>query len=190
VGTGLAFDGTQLLLDCWNEGQIWGISPTDGSVTRTYTIAGAADLRAMAWDKSRGKLWICNGDADVYLADLQSQTQTFAFTSQGCVDGLAYDGTDGTIWASGDAAPGVQHFKVDGTLIDSHDVSGLLGGCGNSGIAVGGTSLLLANNGCSQIYLAPKALDSSTLFGTYDARLEDLECDDLTFAGSGKAAIW
>jgi hypothetical protein len=144
----------------------------------------------MAWDRSRGKLWICNSDADVYLADLATQTQTFAFESQGCIDGLAYDGTDDTIWSSDDAASSVQHYKTDGTLIDSKDVSGLLGGCGNSGIAVGGSSLLLANNGCEQIYLAPKDLSSASLFGTYSARLEDLECDDLTFGSAGKAAIW
>ncbi|MET8845965.1 SGNH/GDSL hydrolase family protein [Amycolatopsis sp. NPDC004625] len=190
VGTGLAFDGKQLLLDCWNQNQIWGVSPADGALLNTYTIAGASDLRAMAWDRGRRKLWVCNSDADVYLADLAAQTETFAFTSQGCVDGLAYDGTDDTIWSSDDAASTVQHYTSSGTLISSTDITGKLGGCGNSGIAVGGAKLLLSNNGCSQIYVATKDLASTTLFGTYPARLEDMECDDVTFAASGQAAIW
>jgi hypothetical protein len=180
-----------LLIDCWGSNQIWGVSPADGRLLNTYTIQGASDLRAMAWDRGRSKLWICNGSADVYLADLTTQTQTFAFTSQGCIDGLAYDGTDDTIWSSADAAATVQHYKTDGTLIKSTDITSLLGGrCGNSGLAVGGTKLLLSNNGCSEIYIAPKDLGSATLFGTFSARLEDLECDDLTFASQGKAAIW
>src|SRR6266568_4120358 len=190
VGTGLAFDGKQLLVDCWSQNQIWGVSPADGSLLNTYSISGATDLRAMAWDRGRGKLWACNSDADIYLVDLSKLSATFAFGSQGCTDGLAYDGTDDTIWSSADAASTVQHYKIDGTLLASKDVSGLLGGCGNSGIAVGGSRLLLSNNGCSQIYIAPKTLDSSSLFGTYSARLEDLECDDVTFAANGKAAIW
>jgi lysophospholipase L1-like esterase len=190
IGTGIAFDGQQLLVDCWGQNQVWGVSPADGTLMNTYTIGTVSDLGAIAWDRGRGKLWACNLDDQVYLVDLATQTSSFVFTGQGCVDGLAYDGTDDTLWSSEDVAATVQHYTTDGQLIDSKNITGLLGGCGNSGIAVGGSQLLLANNGCSQIYLAPKTLDTSTLFGTYPARLEDLECDDLTFAGAGKAAIW
>ena len=190
VGTGLAFDGNQLLLDCWGSGQIWGVSPVDGHLLNTYTIAGVSDLGAMAFDRGRNRLWVCSNRNEIDLVDLATQTASVAFTSQGCIDGLAYDGSDGTIWSSDDAAPTVQHYKIDGTLMSSSSVSSILGGCGNSGIAVGGSQLVLANNGCSQIYLASKSLASATLFGTYPARLEDLECDDLTFSGAGKAAIW
>jgi hypothetical protein len=80
--------------------------------------------------------------------------------------------------------------SITGAPITSFPLSGLIGSCGNSGIAVGGTNLYLANNGCSEIYVAPKTLTSSALFATFPARLEDLECDNITFAGSGKGAIW
>jgi hypothetical protein len=59
------------------------------------------------------------------------------------------------------------------------------------GLAAGGPYLFLANDGCSQIYRAVKSDPVATeLFGSYPARLEDMECDDLTFGADGKAAIW
>ena len=84
----------------------------------------------------------------------------------------------------------VEHWTTTGTLLSSTPVTGMTGSCGNSGIAVGGAKLYLANNGCSEIYEVAKDFSSSTLFASFPARLEDLECDNITFASSGKAAIW
>lgn len=194
VSTGIAFDGSRLLVSCNYNNQIYAVSPSNGARLTTYSISGVSAIGALAWDRGRGKLWACEGfggdDHRLWMIDLSTSVATFQFTTQGCVDGLAYDGADDTIWSSADVASSVQHFRTDGTLISSLSVSGKLGSCGNSGIAVGGPNLFLANNGCSQIYKAPKTLQTTTLFGTYPARLEDLECDDITFAGSGKAAIW
>ncbi|HYM14119.1 MAG TPA: hypothetical protein VEZ14_00985 [Dehalococcoidia bacterium] len=188
VGTGLAFDGTHLILSCWGSNKLWRVSPADGSLMDTLTIAGASDLRAMAWDSSQNKLWACNGGSAVVLIDTTAQTSAPAFTSSGCVDGLAFDGSDGTIWASGDSASSVQHFKTDGTALGSFSVSGKLGNCGNSGIAVGGDKLYLANDGCSEIYQCTKDLVTCTLMSSFPKRIEDLECDNVTFAPKG--AIW
>lgn len=192
VGVGIAFDGSRLIVSCAYTGTFYAVSPADGSLVASYPIAGAPSFGAMAWDRGRGKLWACRGFGDdrVLLVDLATRTETVQLTTQGCADGLAYDAADDTLWASDDVASTVQHYRLDGTLISSNSVSGKLGSCGSSGIAVGGRSLFLANNGCSEIYEVSKDFSTSTLFGTYPARLEDLECDDVTFRGQGKAAIW
>jgi hypothetical protein len=72
----------------------------------------------------------------------------------------------------------------------SHNFGSELGGSGNSGIAVGGATLYLANNGGSQIYTSDTAFSSVVLFATLATRLEDMECDSTTFTGQASDAIW
>lgn len=188
VGVGIAFDGSDLLLSCDTSATIQRYSPADGSFVGSFTASGVSSLGALAWDSSRNQLWACDNYNNVVLIDPATGTSTFEFTTQGCFDGLAYDGTDDTVWASADAAGTFQHYGIDGALLASYPWTG---GCGNSGLAIGGPYLFLANNGCSQIYRAPKTDPTAIeLFGAYPARLEDLECDDLTFKADGKAAIW
>lgn len=194
VGTGIAFDGTNLLLSCNDDNKITAISPADGSLVATHTISGITSIGAIAWDRARNLLWACGGfsgdDEAVHRISLVDDAATTAFTEgPGCPDGLAYDGSDDTLWLSPDVSPTVYHYTLAGSEIASYPAN--VGGCGNSGIAVGGPYLFLANNGCSEIYRAPRATPTeTTLFGSYPARLEDMECDDLTFQGAGKAAIW
>lgn len=196
VGTGVGFDGTNLLLSCDSDNVITAVSPQDGSFVRSFNISGISAIGAMAWDRGRNELWACGGfsadDTVVYRINLDTQTATRAFGgTAGCPDGLAFDGTDDTLYLSADVATTVQHYSSGGTLLGTINVGGKLGGCGNSGIAIGGPYLFLANDGCSQIYRAAKTDPSSpTLFGSYPARIEDMECDDLTFRAGGKAAIW
>lgn len=196
VGTGVAFDGTNLLLSCDSDNTITAVSPVDGHFVRSYTISGVSAIGALAWDRGRNLMWACGGfngdDTIVYKINLDTSTATQAFSgTQGCPDGLAFDGTNDTLYLSADVATMVQHYKADGTLIENIDVTGKLGNCGNSGIAVGGSYLFLANDGCSQIYRSPKNdVSAPALFGSYPQRLEDMECDDLTFRADGKAAIW
>lgn len=194
IGTGLAFDGRNLLLSCDYDNVITAINPADGSVVHSYTIANIDAIGAMAYDRQHGVVWACGGfggdDTSVYRINLVTQTAALAFSGgPGCPDGLAYDGSDQTLWLSPDVSPSVYHYKLDGTQIASYPAN--LGGCGNSGIAVGGPYLYLSNDGCSQIYRALKSDPAqTTFFGSYPARLEDLECDDVTFRGSGFDAIW
>jgi hypothetical protein len=194
IGTGIAFDGTNLLLSCDSDNVITAVSPNDGAFVRSYAISGVAAIGALAWDRGRNKLWACGGfdgdDTIVYQIDLASESATIAFTGgPGCPDGLAYDGVDDTLWLSPDVSPTVYHYSITGTQLATYPAN--LGSCGNSGIAVGGPYLFLANDGCSEIYRAGKSDPTATqLFGSYPARLEDMECDDLTFKAGGKAAIW
>jgi LPXTG-motif cell wall-anchored protein len=66
-----------------------------------------------------------------------------------------------------------------------------LGNTRNSGIAVGGSLLYLANDGGSQIYTAPKNFATPpALFATLATRLEDMECDNVTFSAQNKTVMW
>lgn len=189
VGVGIAFDGFQLIASCASTNVLSSFSPVDGSAIRQYPINGLSGIGAISFDRAGNRMWLCDAStADVYTADLYSGEKNFKFHSNGCFDGLSYDGIDGTVWASGDVDSVVTHYRTDGTVIGTISVSGKLGSCGNSGIAAGGSQLFLANNGCSEIYQMSKEGGTSTRVGTYPARLEDLECDDVNFAGT--SVIW
>ena len=189
VGVGIAFDGIHLLASCYSDSTITAVSPVDGSQVVVHAISGASSLGALAWDNTRGVVWGCSAFSDIGKIDLAANTFTLAFHSAGCFDGLAYDGSDDTLWASADASFPVTHYNTDGTVLGAF--TGSLGGHGNSGIAVGGPLLYLANDGGSQIYTSPKDFSvAPTLFASFPRRIEDLECDNVTFAGIGKGAIW
>ena len=188
VGTGNAFDGTQIYLSCWGSNVLERVDPVTQLSNGPITISGATDIGAMAYDGSRGMIWACQGGSGVVLIDLTALSATSQFSTGGCIDGLAYDGADDTIWASADASNTLNHYDNAGSLIDTFNLSGKIGAYGNSGIAVGGTNLYLANNGGSQIYECDKGLVACTLISTFPERIEDLECDNVTFAPKG--AIW
>lgn len=203
VGVGIAFDGVKLLISCYGDSTITEIDPADGSQIAVHPIAGATALGAMAWDAVNGQLWACSSFGTVGIVNLALNTFTPVFDTYsvafpggagngtGCFDGLAYDGTDNTIWASGDVSDSVEHYTIAGGPISkTPGMYGALGGYGNSGIAVGGPKLYLANNGGQQIYEAAKDFSSVTLFAGFPRRLEDLECDPVTFTSQGVGAIW
>jgi WD40 repeat protein len=190
--TGIAFDGTNLVLSCHGDANLVFVKPTDGSQVRILAVIGGADLGAMAFDGKTSTLWVCSGE-DVGTIDVTSGQYTKAFTtSTGCLDGLAFDGSDSTLWASGDADTTVKHYSLAGAELGSFTVN--LNGRGNSGLAVGGSSLFLGNNGGAQIFQSSKDLTAPTLFidtdKTEGRRVEDLECDNLTFAAQGQPVIW
>lgn len=197
VGTGVAFDGTSLILSCWSSNvleRVRAAAPHDniGAVTISGLTNGN-DMNALAWDAGRNKLWACNGHSQAVLVDTTSGAVDgvqLPISVVGCTDGLAYDGSDDTLWVSPDVSGTVYHYNLAGVLLGSFPVSGLLGGFGNSGIAVGGANMYLANNGGSEIYQTDKLFTSSTLFASFPRRLEDLECDGITFKGLGVGAIW
>ena len=190
--TGIAFDGTNLILSCHQDTNLVFVNPANGAQVRILAVTGASNLGAMAFDGKTNTLWVCNG-ADVGTVNTTSGAYTMAFTTDtGCLDGLAFDGSDGTLWASGDAQTTLVHYSTAGDTLDTFTVQ--LGNFGNSGIAVGGQFLYLGNNGGAEIYESTKDVTSPSLFidqsKTGGRRVEDLECDNLTFAGQGQAVIW
>jgi LPXTG-motif cell wall-anchored protein len=191
INVGLAFDGKHLIVSCESDGRIDVVSSSNGALVSTHKPVGLFRPGAMAWDNVHKKLWICNSESDIGWLDT-SWKYTKAFTSNGCFDGLAYDGSDNTLWASPDASSTITHYKIGGTVMHAHTFTGTdLGNTHNSGIAVGGKLLYLANDGGFQIYTAPK--DFSTppvLFATLSRRLEDMECDNVTFSAQNKTVMW
>lgn len=148
VGVGIAFDGTNLLISCYSDNTLTVVNPADGAQVAVHIVSNAASLGALAWDAGRGKLWACSDFNGVGLIDPATWAFTFAFSSQGCFDGLAYDASDDTIYSSADVSSHVEHYSVLGALLSTNPVS-LGGTSASSGIAVGGTNLYLANNGFS-----------------------------------------
>ena len=206
IGTGIAFTGQYLVLSCWYTNELYLIDTEDGPLVNTLTLTGSngeIGLGALAYDRRDDALYACTYPSETVVtirpttfwsasSGEAAVTETLFGAPNGCIDGLAYDGTDNSFFVSGDVQSTVYHVKASGEVLGTRDVSGQLGGCGNSGLAVGGDDLYLANNGCSQIYRVEKNNidEAPTLFASYPERLEDLECDDITFGADGQTVIW
>lgn len=200
IQTGIAFDGTNLIMSCWYTQTLDVLSPTDGHLVKRLNVPSlSGGFFAMAWDGERNRLWTCVSHSQVYVIDTSDPDGDgvvapgevqFKFSAPDqCTDGFAFDGADRTIWTSGDVHSYVYHYTEAGVELGHYYVAGILG-TGNSGIAAGGGNLYLANNGNSQIYVTNKPPTSGTLFATFPRRIEDMECDDITFRPDGIAAIW
>ena len=200
IQTGIGFDGTSLIMSCWYNQTLDFLSPADGHLVRQLRVPSlSGGFFAMGWDGRDNRLWICSASQQVYRIDTSDPNGDgivdpgevqFRFTaSDQCTDGFSFDGADRTVWTSGDVHPNVYHYTENGALLGIHYVAGILG-TGNSGIAAGGGKLYLANNGRSQIYVTNKPPTSGSLFATFPRRIEDLECDDITFRNDGIAVIW
>ncbi len=172
------------------------------SSTPMVDVASGAPISfgAIAWDKSRQLLWAGTDSlvspVSVYQIDPSTGLATYQFTAItggfGFTDGLAYDGTDDTIWVSDDVSTIIDHFQSDGTFLGTltpTDAAGdPLGAI--SGVLVGkGDLLYLGRNGLGLIDQVKKS--DGTFIGSFASpggRDEDLECDVVSFPG--KTVIW
>ena len=212
--TGIAFDGTNLLFSCWGDGTITVVSPTSGAELAVHHVAGngVKAFGALAYDMASHTLWACGSysttaiteknSTEVGTIDLASDTYTPKFLTKGCINGLAVDPADGSLWASPNIASAVSHYAVDGTLMATQDVRSLLGcpgapknstngGC-NSGIAIGGGSFYLANpqTTTKRVFRVDSAFSTSTQVLSSSHRYEDMECDDHSFATTVMWIMW
>jgi hypothetical protein len=203
TATGVAFDGHDLILSCTGDDTLHRVDPVSLTYNGATTIGGlpSTGLGALAWDAGRQRLWACNAPNTVVLIDLDSAaTDAFGPLSlttmpvEGCVDGLAYDASDDTLWTSEDVAGLVQHYDLSGGLIAEFQFSNVItaGPYGNAGIAVGASDLFLGElSGVNTIWQVPSDFSGSTAFISGQGRTEDLECDDHTFASlGGVSALW
>src|SRR5437868_7735900 len=149
---GIAFDGSELMVSCYYNNVVTRVDPANGNNLGSYTITGMlpgdGGIGAMSWDGDASQLWIASSQADpqhVYRVKLDKTFSTgiatLAFThtlgGDALVDGLAYDGTDKSIWFSPDVSDTIWHYDQAGVLISSK--SGLcaaLGNFCNSGVAI------------------------------------------------------
>src|SRR5205807_3630673 len=56
--TGLAFDGSELLVSCWGDGSILKVSEA-GTVLGQLQVTGVAGLGGISWDADHNVLWAC-----------------------------------------------------------------------------------------------------------------------------------
>jgi hypothetical protein len=192
--TGVAFDGTRLLISCWSDNTITAVSPATGAELAVYHINGGTSFGAMAWDPVDNELWACNGhENDVGVIDLTTSTFMHRFTAKGCTDGLAFDPADDTLWAGrdgGHTVATVEHYTLGGTLLSSVNVGNLVND--RSGIAVAGSRVFLASPHSGypkHLWQTTRAFSTADVLATWTggAKAEDLECDGTTFS---TPAIW
>jgi hypothetical protein len=179
-------------------------------VAMTDAASGAAiSFGAISWDESRQRLWggtdASGNPLSVYLIDPVSGLCTYIFTlmAAGCCgfcDGIAFDGTDNSIWVSDDVDCDVEHWDVSavdaagvgpavhiGTITPT-DAAGVPL-CAISGCAVGkGDRLYLGRNGLAKITAVTKAGAFISDFATATGRDEGLACDVVSFAP--KEVLW
>jgi hypothetical protein len=213
--TGIAFDGSRLLVSCWGDTTITSFSPSSPSTSTVTTVHGTMigggavkAFGALAYDRGSGTLWACasasnagsgspeNKMSEVGTINLSTATYTPVFTSHGCDNGLAFDfGTTParahTLWTSADIATTIYNYSTSGTQLASQSVSSLLGAsAANSGIAIGGGNFYLANpqTTTKRVYQVAPDFSSSTQVLSSSHRYEDMECDDVTYGS--QTVIW
>jgi uncharacterized repeat protein (TIGR01451 family) len=159
-------------------------------------------ISALAWDPSRGMVWGAYAD-QVWLIDIGNPVvsanalATVQFNpgvgGLSLVDGLAYDGSDDTLYYSPDVDCSVHHFSLGtggnpplGTLLNTVTPKNALGvsDCSVSGVTVGSrNTLYIGRDGDAEIRRVDKTTgDFISQFATTAGRVEDLTCDPVTYA--------
>ncbi len=217
IGVGITYDGTNLWYSCYSSGgndDLIKADPLTGAVLAHYRIDGG--LGSIAYDSGRNVIWAAQAGGTGFpgvgacviaeipltasqLLDTSKTIQTIPAPScEGIVDGLAYDlGTDQLYWSPDVSSTIWLLTATTGAIVttfapDSTDG----GGCGNSGVALGGSILYEGFNGCSTVVGVDKSTHAFLFkFSTLDAsgapfRDESMTCDPNTFASSGKQVMW
>jgi len=204
VGVSVATDCEgNIFYTCESDLNLYKISKNGTLLASTPIVDTSGNpllIDEMAWDNSRKILWAQEHDTSpirVYRLNPDSGVATFAFegsTSIGTFrDGIAYDGSDDSLWISGDVSDTIEHFKIDGTFLGSITPKDSFGETlgSISGVAVGfGDQLYLGQDGLAQIVRVRKS-DGAFIdvFASPGGRRDEgLECDAISFFP--KLIIW
>jgi hypothetical protein len=210
LGVGIAYDGANLWYTCYaSTTDLLRADPHTGQVTASYSIA--AGLGAIAYDITRNVIWAAPGggiSGAIYKIVLNASknvvSSSIAFNAgsdaQTLTDGIAFDGSDDTLYFKPDTVQVIHHYTTAGTkladLPGPPDPSDFCLNFGVSGLALGGTMLYEGRDGCSRIYVVDKATNalqftfSTIVAGDPNFRDEGLTCDPNTFAAQGKQVMW
>ena len=180
-----------------NAGTLLGTTPI------MTAAGGSVVVDEFAWDETRHVLWAQEhgtSPINIYQVNPTTGIATFQFAAGSSIgtfrDGIAYDGTDDSLWISGDVSSVIDHVKCsDGTPASPAQITPKNAGGGTlgsiSGVIVGqGDLLYLGQNGNQQIVQVKKSDGSflSVFASPGGARDEGLECDPVNF--SPKLALW
>jgi hypothetical protein len=143
-GVSVAFDGTYLYYNNFNEPVIHRMTTRGVPVPPDIVTTPLIGINAFSYDATRNMFWAADETGQgIWLID-KAGNAVLQFTvmgklfgncdnatqaggpSPGCdqlVDGLAYDGTDDSIWYSPDRSERVYHFTTTGDLIGFFDVN-------------------------------------------------------------------
>ena len=171
----------------------------NATLVATKTLVDGASnpvaISALAWDPSRGMVWGAYND-NVYLIAIGDPTvsgnvlATWQFTAGvggiSLVDGLAWDGSDDTLYYSPDVDNNVYHFSPTGMLLNTvtpKNAAGVADGL-VSGVTVGtSNTLYIGRDGDAEIRRIDKTTGNFvSQFATTSGRVEDLTCDPVTYA--------
>ncbi|MHB8577232.1 MAG: SdiA-regulated/phytase-like domain-containing protein [Dehalococcoidia bacterium] len=207
IGVGITYDGTNLWYSCFESSpDLFRANPTTGEVTASYTIAEGHGLGALAYDATRNAIWAgpggtapnqialikLNSSKEVVSHEVKFETPDASYLD----DGLAYDGSNDTLYISPDGSVAIHHYDTAGNHLGDAGWAG--SECFNSGIALGGGVLYQGADGCNRIYAAEEANPSGPVLFSFGTALEGdpnfrdeaLTCDPKTFASLGKQVIW
>ena len=178
-----------------------------GTVPITNAAGGnPVGIDEMAWDEGRQMLWglqhAQGNPMKVWQVDPNTGVATFQFVanqsnSPGIFrDGITYDGTDDTLYISGDVSLTVEQYTTGGAFIDQITPKADLAGTplnNISGITAGtGDILYVGTNPFQQqtviVTVRKSNGDFLAPFVTGDDRVEGLECDVTSFAPL--VALW
>ncbi len=207
--SGITIVGATVLVAC-SGGSGYGPSIVESKVGKGTLIAvhqltglGSARLGPIAYDAVHSRLWACTlpatGTASFGTVDLAKDRFVRKAPAPDCGGGLEYDSGSNTLWTAALHGRTMLHVSTDGRTIKSFDLSDLLGACSISGIAIEDNSVLFSTldhahgdvTGCG-LFSAPRSMANPTMiipFSTIGI-VADVACDDATFAGKNKTALW
>jgi len=185
-------------------------TPATGQVDATITGAPSG-IMSIAYDSGRDLFWAVGGDGLSIYTLGKSGAATLQFRVDPASDRpgyqpqmypaeikIAYDRTDDTIWYSPDAFARIYHYQTSPDALGTAslvaatpyvDVN-MTAECGysqSSGVAVGGSNLLVSISGCPLYFAFTK---TGTKVGSYPMQLAsagDLECDNVSY---GVSVVW
>jgi hypothetical protein len=211
-GVSVAFDGTNLYYTDRNGVVLKSVTPA-GTERPSVPIVGAAGLNALTYDVTHDLFWgvdatglgvyqvTRDGFASLQFALIPAvDLPGLCDVPAGCstvVSGLAYDGTNDSLWYAPQGTQRVYHLTTAGQLIgyfDTNETSGaLFPDCvtnGVSGVAAGASSLYVAAGDCAKGFRYTKSDSQPALkLSTFKAAVGsgDVECDSLTFPAT---VVW
>ena len=200
IGVGVTFDGTNLWYSCAESTpDLLRADPHTGHVSASYTIGGG--IGALAYDSAHNVIYAGWGNfsnvGKVYSIQLDAarnvSSSAVKFSAPDAVvcgldDGLAYDGSNDTIYISDDCSTTIHHYDTFGNQLNFFGWAGA--GCYNSGLALGNQLIFEGADGCNTVYVVDKSAPQTVQFqfstvvgGDPNFRDEGLTCDTSTFPG-------